>query len=84
MKHVDATGEFIPVVFGWERLKRMDIIRAISAVPRVLNSAKDLVAQILLLHDNPKFQALVQIDPEIKAASDAISKDARTIQEAFK
>ena len=62
----------------------MNIFNVISHVPAALAALKDMAARILKLHANPKFQALMNSDPEIKADSEAISRDARDIQNAFK
>lgn len=62
----------------------MNVWKALANLPKAVIAVQDLAARILKLHANPKFQALINSDPEIAADAQAISIDCRDIQEAFK
>lgn len=62
----------------------MNIFKLLSKGPAVVSAAQDLAKRIGDLHSNPRFQALINSDPSIRLESEAISRDARTIQEALR
>lgn len=62
----------------------MNVFNALTKIPQVISAAQDLASRLQNLHDDPKFKALIASDPVIKAQSDRISQDARTIQEALR
>lgn len=62
----------------------MDIWRALSNLPRAVAAVRDLANRLVVMHEDPEFKDAISKSPNLKAQSDAISKDARDIQEAFK
>lgn len=61
-----------------------NVWKVIAHIPQALNSVTDLASRLLTMHDDPEFKAAIAKSPNLKAQSDAISKDARDITEAFK
>ena len=62
----------------------MNVFRVLAGLPKALLAVQDLAGRLLVMHDDPEFKAAIAASPNLKAQSDAISKDARDIQEAFK
>jgi hypothetical protein len=62
----------------------VNIWKLIASASKDVQAAKDLIDNVQKMHDNPKFQALLDSDPELKAEAAKISQDSRTIQESFR
>jgi hypothetical protein len=62
----------------------MSFFSILGHIGKAISAIKDLSNRIAAFHSDPIIQAAIAASPALKAQSDAISADVRTLQDALK